>query len=149
MSFLIANWKSVLTFILTAALALGLHLLWMAYVVEPRQAAALQAQHDKIYKLVDADRQNTEEKSNAYENQLRDLRDHVASLSKLQPRCARVSPAGAAGGSDVKKPVGSDEGNGISSQWLYDFAARCKASVIQHDGLADWVDGVYTAREQQ
>lgn len=82
------------------------------------QKNAIIATHEKNVKI-------TEEVSNAYENNIAKLRADLDRLRKRPARCVAVTRSTSG---NIKPTAKSElpERNGLSDQWLYDYAGRAE-----------------------
>lgn len=84
----------------------------------------------------------TEEVANEYEATIAGLSADVKRLQQRPMRCHAV--AGQGGGTDAAATATKlPSGNGIRSDWLYDFAGRCEAERLKVIGLQNFINRTY------
>lgn len=84
----------------------------------------------------------TEEVAHEYENTIAGLNAHISRLQRQPVRCHTVT--GQAGGTDAATTGNQlPAGNGVSSNWLYDFAGRCERERLKVKGLQSFVNRLY------
>lgn len=76
------------------------------------------ATHNKNVKI-------TEEVSNAYQNDINKLNADIKRLRKRPARCVTVTRSASSNIKPTTKPKLSER-NGLSSEWLYDYAGRAE-----------------------
>lgn len=121
MTFLLANWKSILAVVATAALCYLLHTVDVNRI-EADQRAAIAAQQKADGKQCDAEKQVTKDANDALTTARDDLARKLATLKLQHPAaCVPVSrPSEVLNRGD--RPAGRDE-HGLSTDWLYDYSA--------------------------
>lgn len=94
------------------------------------------SEHEKNVKI-------TEETANEYQNTISRLN---SDLKRLQQRPVRCFAPTSASSSIDGSPAGSQlsGGNGIRSDWLYDFAGRCEGERIKVKGLQSFINRVWS-----
>ena len=121
-AFLLANWKSILAVVATAALCYLLHTVDLDRI-EADQRAAIAAQKTADVAQCDAEKKVTKEATDALQTNRDQLAASLAALKLQHPAtCVVISRP-----SDVRnrsgRPARSNE-HGLNSDWLLDFAAN-------------------------
>lgn len=87
----------------------------------------------------------TEETANEYQDTISRLNADLKRLQQRPVRCyAPTSPSGGTDGSTAGSQLSG--GNGIRSDWLYDFAGRCEGERIKVIGLQTFINRVWNRR---
>lgn len=103
--------------------------------IEEYQAEISQCNSDKVL---------TEKTSNAYKNDITNLRRQLNSVRES----AHCIPTESSGPSGVSPNTGGKlpSGNGLRSGWLYDFAGRAEQDRLTAKGCLDFMDQLYKSR---
>ena len=121
---IIKYWQAILAALTTAILAYGLHTISMSFA-EHGKASALAEQHDLLTKSCNDQQTRTKEANDALQQTAADISSKLASYKRLHPSACVMPGKGkaqpSAGGS------GHADGDGISSDWLREYAAQCEA----------------------
>ena len=130
--FFLANWKTILAVVFTAALAYGLHALDV-YRLEDQQRSEIAAQVKADNDQCSKDKAITKGVSDAYEKQISSLDSELNSIKRVRPSaCLIVQSSRSAkrnnAASGVAKP---SQQNGVDSDALYDFARDSEGYRIQ------------------
>ena len=124
MMFLLANWKTILGIVATAALAYLLHTMDVNRL-EAKERADIAAQQTADAQSCNADKKITEEVSHDYEAKIRALNSQLDAI-RLRPNvCVTVAPRPAAGRNataSVSKPARQNAG--VDSDALFSIAAE-------------------------
>lgn len=117
-------WQPILAAFITAVLAYMLHT-GAVSTLKLKQAADLAAQAAEMQKQCDADKALTKGAQDALQKNLDDVNRKLAALKRVRPaKCVPVI----AGASDAAAFHGEHAGqNGISTDWLRDYAAECES----------------------
>lgn len=129
-------WQPIVSAILTAVVAFGLHSLAIGFT---------QAHHDR--ELLEQ-RRNLEEKcaedkaflqkaGENYESKISVLNSRIRALSRVRPTC--IMPVTPGLNVATEGNQGFPIGNGISSEWLIQFAGRCEREAIKLDSLQEFI----------
>jgi hypothetical protein len=120
-AFLLANWRSVLAVVATAALCYLLHTVDVNQIEEHhRVALAVQIKADG--EQCDAEKKVTKDATDALANDRDDLARKLAALKLQRPAsCVPISRSSAVL-NQKGRPARRDE-QGLSTDWLYDYSA--------------------------
>lgn len=89
----------------------------------------------------------SERVSNDYQATINLLNDDIKRLRLNQARCHTVvSKASGVDGSSAKPEL--PEGNGVRSDWLYDFAGRCEAERLKVIGLQNFINRTWEKNQK-
>lgn len=120
---ILSNLKTIAAVAAALAVAYALHSLSMA-AAEAEKTKALSEQAAAYTSQCDADKAKTKEANDALQKSNNDIAARLARYKRLHPNaCVVPQPGGtvAPGGG-----AGHAGGNGISTDWLRDYAARCE-----------------------
>lgn len=136
---LLALWPAIPAFLIAAAL----HWLDVAYIVEPRHKAELEAQQTALIDQCNAAKKLTEEASNEYQKNLSNLDKQLATLRMRKPaRCVPVARV-AGGPHDHAEPTKLLGPYGLSSEWAFEYAGDAEKTRLQLIGLQDFIKKVW------
>lgn len=124
------SWVTGIAAAVVAALAcFGLHYLDVQRINLVHQAA-LDTQKSNLLADCNADKKLTEEASHVYQTDLDDLSKRAAERLRQPAACVPITPA-AAGYPSAASPGKSVQPNGLSTQWLYDYADEAEKYRLQ------------------
>ena len=148
-AFLIANWKTILGMIGTAALAYLLHALDVDRL-EAKERSDLAAQQTQLVQQCNDAKKITEGVSHDYQTKLNDLSSQLDTLKRVQPsRCVVVStprPAGKCNATaGAAKPAQQD---GVTSDALYALAGEGERYRLQVEACQQFISETWKANNQ-
>ncbi len=107
---------------------------------------ALAAQEEKLTKVCESDKQTTKEAQDALQKQYTIIADKLAATKRMRPAACIIPQH--PDSSNVASIGGKYAGqNGISSDWLRDYAAECETYRQQRISLEAFIDAVEIKRE--
>lgn len=120
---LIKYWQPLAAALLTLFLSYGLHKLDMSFVERAKQHA-LDEQKAMLIAACETDKQKTKEANDALQKSAHDIAGKLAAYKRLHPSSC-VPVAGVA--QPAPRGAGHAGEDGISSDWLREYAAECEA----------------------
>lgn len=134
---------------LTAILALGAHLLYMAYVVEPGHVKALAEQKTALETSCQEAKKITEGVSDAFAKSSTDLADRL-DLNLLRPTTCILVPAPGPAGRDHAAAAATklSQPHGIPAATFYRFAASAEKTRLQLIGCQDFIKKTWALNGQ-
>lgn len=134
-------WKEIAAAL--GASALSVALMWVMWgVSDAAHAAAFQkelASVTSIERKACAEAQaKAEEASHDYQVSVAALNDRLNRLKRVQSRCIALAGEGSSRPDAASRDEGLSGGNGIRTEWLYDFAGRCEQTARQLDSLQNF-----------
>lgn len=137
---------AVMTTIVVSLSAWALHG-WSMARAEVRHAQDLSDLRTVMTAQCEKDKQITNEVSNAYQTQLTDLRQQLATVKRVQPNRCVPTIAGSASGRDATAPnTQLPQPDGVYSDTLYDFAADAEQVGRQLDACQNFIHQVWEER---
>lgn len=116
--------------------------LWRYTAIQLKTATAQLKTANSAIEQHEKNKAITEEVAHDYENTIAKLNADISRLQRQPVRCHTV--AGQAGGTDAAATGNQlPAGNGIRSNWLYDFAGRCERERLKVKGLQSFVNRLY------
>lgn len=147
MAFLLANWKSILTFIVT---------LGIGYLIHSIDVDAINAKHEADIASTKAaleasclkDKQLTEKVSNEYQTSIINLSNELAALKLRGSSC--IVPIAKSSDGHHGSPAKSKhvKRNGITSGSLYDYAGKAETYRLRLVGCQSFIRQTWTAKGQ-
>lgn len=134
-----------LKLILLAAMVAGTALIAWNYVAAVKENKRLSAEILAANATIEKYEKNnkiTEEVANEYENTIDKLNADLRRLRAQPVQCHAVTrKAGSADESAAGKKLSG--GNGLRSDWLYDYAGRCEGERLKVIGLQNFINEIY------
>lgn len=140
------SWLSLWPAIPAFILSLGLHSLYMDWIVEPGQEIAIAAQYKTLTEQCAADKKLTEDANVKYQSELDALNSRLTAVKLRKPaRCVPVAiaskrPDATAAPAKLLGPYGLDSG------WLYDYAGDAERERLKVMGLQEFIRKVWSTR---
>lgn len=113
-----------------------------------REPAMLSAQQEADTKQCNADKEITKESNHDLKTNLDVVSAELARLKRVRSaRCVAVA-TGQAGAADVRGEHAGQNDHGLSSDWLYDYAAQCESVRQGYISCTGFVDKVWAEHGQ-
>ncbi len=123
---LIANPRNLL-FAISAGFSfwLGWHICGVYAKAHEKQVLASQA--EQLTLQCETDKKTTMEANNALRDKISNINERLISLKRVQPsKCVAIAPELADNTAGGEREYARQNGKGINSDWLRDFAAECE-----------------------
>lgn len=108
------------------------------------------AKKDELIKQCEFDKQLTYGVEDAYQGKIADLNSQLSKLRsvRVQPKCTPI-PAARKAGEHSSASAGTElrGGNGLSTEWLYDYAGRAEQVRLQLIHCQKFIDDVWSSRQ--
>lgn len=134
------NWLPIgLGFAAASIIGFGIHTISASWT-EAKHQRELTEQREQLIASCEADKKITQEVSSEYQSKIRSLNNQLARLKRVQPHCIlpETNPSGGHNGTAAGKLVPS--GNGVNTEYLYDFAARAEETRLKLLGCQDFIN---------
>lgn len=131
-------WQPIVSAILTAIVAFGLHSV-VSNISEANHKAELLKQATQMTEQCNEDKLKIQKAGENYEARITILNHKLRTLSSVRPSCVPIT-----GSPGVDHATSGNSqllsGNGISSNWLIQFAGRCEREAIKLDSLQEFIN---------
>lgn len=134
--------------------AAGFALCWLIHLVilagvEKAHTQALADQKASLEKSCADDAAITKGKNDELQTNLDAVTRERDRLKRVQPaRCVLATPAGKTDMAGVQRQHAGENGVGINSDWLRDYAAECEQIRVSYGTCTGFVDEVWKSRGQ-
>lgn len=133
------NWQIVLTFILTASVAVFLHL-FFGFINDAKRAEELETAKANLIHECNSKMQVTYEVSDEYQKKISALSRRVGELKRLHDNAKCVPVTTTTSGSNATSSRGEFSGqSGIRTDWIIDLGASCEDMRLKVIGLQDFI----------
>lgn len=139
MIWIMENWRVFLTFVLTASVAVFLHL-FIGFIDEAERAEELATAKLELIHQCNAKMQVTYEVSDEYQKKISALNRRAGELKRMHDNAKCLPVTSTPSRSDATSPRGElSRQGGIRSDWFIDLGASCEDMRLRVVGLQEFI----------